>query len=227
MRLSDNITKNLEAISKHVKDAHKRRISILCFPECALSGYIVNHKETKFKDIRDAISLLQNTSNELDMSLLVGTPWVSNKRIYNSAVIIRPHQIIKLYYKNDLTDYDKKYFSKGNCSVSFNINEIKCGVLICRDQNNHFLALKYKNARILFFLSSHYYNKEEAKKKERKNKAFPIVRALENKTYVAKADAVGEQNGLISIGSTMVVNDKGYVIAEAQRYKEEVLKFNI
>ena len=227
MRLSDNITKNLEAISKHVKDAHKRRISILCFPECALSGYIVNHKETKFKDIRDAISLLQNTSNELDMSLLVGTPWVSNKRIYNSAVIIRPHQIIKMYYKNDLTDYDKKYFSKGNCTVSFNINGIKCGVLICRDQNNPFLALKYKNARILFFLSSHYYNKDEAKKKERKNKAFPIVRALENKTYVAKADAVGEQNGLISIGSTMVVNDKGYVIAEAQRYKEEVLKFNI
>lgn len=227
MQLSDNINKNLEAISKYVRDAHKRRISILCFPECALSGYIVNHKETKFKDIRDAVSTLQALSNELDISLLIGTPWVSNKRIYNSAAVIRPHQTIKMYYKNDLTDYDKKYFSKGNYTLSFKINKIKCGVLICRDQNNPFLALKHKNARVLFYLSSHYYNKDEAKRKERKNKAFPIVRALENKIYVAKADAVGEQNGQISIGSAMVVNAEGYVIAEAQRYKEEMLKFNI
>ena len=43
---------------------------------------------------------------------------------------------------------------------------------------------------ILFYLSSHYYTKSEAVRKERKNKAFPIVRALENKVYVAKADAM-------------------------------------
>jgi len=227
MRLSDNVNKNLQRISKYVRDAHKRRISILCFPECALSGYIVNHKETKFEDIRDAISTLQAISNESGISLLVGTPWVSSKRIYNSAAVIRPHQAIKMYYKNDLTEYDKKYFSKGNHMLSFKINGIRYGVLICRDQNNPFLALKHKKARMLFFLSSHYYNKEEAKRKERKNKAFPIVRALENKIYVAKADAVGEQNGQISIGSTMVVNAEGYVIAEAQRHKEEMLEFNI
>ena len=104
---------------------------------------------------------------------------------------------------------------------------IKCGVLICRDQNNPLLAARYKNTDILFYLSSHYYNKVEAIKKERKNKAFPIVRALENKIYVAKVDAVGKQNSLIDLGGSMVVSPKGEVIAEAKKGKQDMLEFNL
>jgi predicted amidohydrolase len=39
--------------------------------------------------------------------------------------------------------------------------------------------------------------------------------------------AVGEQNGLISIGSSMVVNPDGEVIAEAKRWKKDLLEFNL
>jgi predicted amidohydrolase len=76
-------------------------------------------------------------------------------------------------------------------------------------------------------LSSHYYTKSEAVKKERKNKAFPVVRALENKVYVAKADAVGKQNSLVNFGSSMVVNSEGEVIAEAKKGRQEMLEFNL
>ena len=64
-------------------------------------------------------------------------------------------------------------------------------------------------------------------KKERKNKAFPIVRALENKVYVAKADAVGKQNSLVNFGSSMVVNSEGEVIAEAKKGRQEMLEFHL
>ena len=64
-------------------------------------------------------------------------------------------------------------------------------------------------------------------KKERKNKAFPIVRALENKVYVAKADAVGKQNSLVNFGSSIVVNSEGEVIAEAKKGRQEMLEFNL
>jgi predicted amidohydrolase len=105
------------------------------------------------------------------------------------------------------------------------VKDIRCGVLICRDQNNPLLAGKYRNIDVLFYLSSHYYTKEEAVRKERRNKAFPIVRALENKVYVAKADAVGKQNNLVNFGSSMVVNPEGDVIAEARKGKQEMLEF--
>jgi predicted amidohydrolase len=45
--------------------------------------------------------------------------------------------------------------------------------------------------------------------------------------YVAKVDAVGKQNGLISMGCSMVVNPNGEVIAEARRWKKDLLEFNL
>jgi predicted amidohydrolase len=49
-----------------------------------------------------------------NVSLLIGTPWKSRGKIFNAAFVIKPKsRIIQKYYKNDLTKYDKKYFSKG------------------------------------------------------------------------------------------------------------------
>lgn len=79
----------------------------------------------------------------------------------------------------------------------------------------------------MFYLSSHYYKPYEIKVKERKNKAFPIVRAVENKTYVAKSDAVGTQDGFVSVGTSMIVDPQGVVIAEAPRKKEALLELDL
>jgi predicted amidohydrolase len=130
-----------------------------------------------------------------------------------------------------LTEYDGKYFSKGNSSICpyWTHQGIKCGVLICRDQNNPMLALRYKknNVKVLFYLSSHHYSRREALYKERRNRSFPIVRAAENMMYIAKSDAVGEQNGLVSMGSSIIADPRGRVITEAVNGREELLKFSL
>ena len=227
IRLTSEVNKNVLKILHRIRYAHRSKLDLLCFPECALSGYIVNHHKMRWGQIREGIDKLQQASNTYGISLVVGSSLYSNSRIYNSALIIRPHASLLIYYKNNLTEYDKKYFATGKMTLEFGIKGIKCGVLICRDQNYPLLAMKYRHVKILFYLSSHYYSKEEALKKERKNKSFPIVRALENKIYVAKADAVGRHNGLVSIGGSIIVNPDGHVIAEAKKGKEEVLKFQL
>jgi predicted amidohydrolase len=45
--------------------------------------------------------------------------------------------------------------------------------------------------------------------------------------YVAKSDAVGEQNGLFSNGSSIIANPEGRVIAEAESGWEGLLKFTL
>lgn len=243
MYLSTDVAQNTEKILGFMKQASERGIDLLCFPECSLTGYITNHNKIRMDDIRKGISDIQRSVDKHEISAIVGTSWQANsnnknvdgddadnnkKIIYNSAVVIRPHSRIKLYFKNDLTDYDKNYFSKGNSTITFKIKDIKCSVLICHDQNNPLLAAKYRNSiDILFYLSSHYYTKSEAVRKERKNKAFPIVRAIENRIYVAKADAVGEQSGLVNFGGSMVVNPEGEVIAEAKKGRQEMLEFHL
>lgn len=232
MRVATDLDTNMCTIVSYIRHASLRKISLLCFPECSLSGYIINHSRLNYELIARSLIDLQKESNRFNMSILIGTPWKSRDKIFNAAFVIKPKSgVIRKYYKNDLTEYDKKYFSKGTSSkCPFWIHEgIKCGVLICRDQSNPLLALRYRrnNVKVLFYLSSHHYIKKDALYKERRNRAFPIVRAAENMMYVAKSDAVGEQNGLISMGSSIIVDPKGRVIAEAVNGREELLKFSL
>ena len=232
MRVTTNLDTNIKTIISHIRQASATRISLLCFPECSLSGYIVNHDKLDYESIFQSLIELQKESDRFNISLLIGTPWRSRAKTFNTAFVIKPKSgIIKKYYKNDLTEYDRTYFSKGSSSqCPFWIHEgIKCGVLICRDQNNPMLALRYKknNVKVLFYLSSHHYSRREALYKERRNRSFPIVRAAENMMYTAKSDAVGEQNGLVSMGSSIIADPKGRVIAEAVNGREELLKFSL
>ena len=232
MRVTTELETNVRTIISYVRNASQRRISLLCFPECCLSGYIVNLAKLDYKAIAQSLIELQEVSNRFNVTLLIGTPWKSQGKIFNAAFTIKPESgIITKYYKNDLTDYDVRFFSKGTSTKSpiWNHQGVKCGVLICRDQNNPLLALRYKrnNVNVLFYLSSHHYTNREALYKERRNRSFPIVRAAENMMYVAKSDAVGEQNGLISMGSSIIVDPQGRVIAEAENGREELLKFSL
>jgi predicted amidohydrolase len=232
MRVTTDLNNNLKNMISYIRYASLRRINLLCFPECSLTGYIVNHVKLNYKAIAQSLKDIQEESTRLNVSILIGTPWKSRGKIFNTAFVIKPKSgIVKKYYKNDLTEYDKMYFSKGISSQCpfWTHDGIKCGVLICRDQNDPLLALRYKknNVKVLFYLSSHHYSKREALYKERRNRSFPIVRAAENMMYTAKADAVGEQNGLVSMGSSIIADPQGRVIAEAVNGREELLKFSL
>jgi len=232
MRVTTNLDTNIKTIISHIRHASARKISLLCFPECSLSGYIVNHYKLDYESIFQSLIELQKESDRFNMSLLIGTPWRSRAKIFNAAFVIKPKSgIIIKYYKTDLTEYDGKYFSKGTSSICpyWTHQGIKCGVLVCRDQNNPMLALRYKknNVKVLFYLSSHHYSRREALYKERRNRSFPIVRAAENMMYIAKSDAVGEQNGLVSMGSSIIADPRGRVITEAVNGREELLKFSL
>lgn len=228
MSLSQDIHINSTNILKYIKRAGSKRMSLLCFPECALTGYIRDHRQVSKHDVHREVSNLQNASDSSGVALIVGSSLPSRGRIFNTAFIIRPHKRIKKYLKHNLTDYDKKFFSSGGMNVhGFRVRGVDFGVLICRDQNDPMLPKRFKRINVLVYLSSHYYRDNELEYKERKNKAFPIVRAVENKIYVAKADAVGSQDGLVSVGTSMIVDPTGTVIAEAPPKKEILLELDI
>jgi predicted amidohydrolase len=227
MRLATDLCVNYNNIIKYIRLARSKKITLLCFPECALTGYIRDHRKVAPRDVYDAISKLQKASDSTGVALVVGSslPW--KDRIYNAALIIRPHGRMRRYLKHTLTDYDRKYFAQGTSFHGFSVRGVNCGALICRDQSDPILPRRFKKVRVLFYLSSHYYKQDELKYKERKNKALPIARAIENRAYVAKADAVGTQGGLASVGTSMIVDPRGVVVAEAPRNKEALLELDL
>jgi predicted amidohydrolase len=43
MQVTTDIDRNIDIMLSDIKKANKQQIDFLCFPECALSGYVVNH----------------------------------------------------------------------------------------------------------------------------------------------------------------------------------------
>jgi predicted amidohydrolase len=222
--LNNDIDLNLAKIGNYTSKATKIKTDILCFPECSLTSYRRDFHEIDWNEILKALDALQEIAAEKHITLVVGTPYLELSKLYNAAVVISANSQLR-YFKNNLTDFDKQYFAKGQDMLLFEVKGIKCGVIICRDQNYPLLAQKYacKGVRVLFLPSAHYYLPDEAQLKLDKNRALPIARAVENNIFVAKANAVGFQGAYTSLGHSMIVNPEGLIICEADEATESIL----
>lgn len=227
--LSHDIDTNMKKLSAFAEQAADLNLDILCFPECSLTGYMRNFHDIYEGDIEMALGIIHEQAARCNLDLIVGTPYFDNDNLFNAAVLLRPDKSRSVYFKNVLTEFDQKYFTKGEGTLSFEVNGIKCGVLICRDQNSPELAHLYarEGVKAIFFLAAHYYPIAEARKKFDKNRALPIARAVENGIYVLKANAVGAQDATVSLGGSLIVNPEGSVICESDKTNEDILHCEI
>jgi predicted amidohydrolase len=222
--LDDKTGSNAAKLCRYIRSAAGLKLDLLCFPECSLTGYRRDFNKIDWDEVARALDELQGVAAEEDITIVVGTPYLEADKIYNAALVISANYRLK-YFKNNLTDFDKQYFARGQGILTFEVKGIKCGLLICRDQNYPRLAREYARAgtAVLFFLAAHYYPPDEAYLKLEKNRALPIARAVENRFFVAKANAVGSRGGCISLGHSMMVDPDGLIICEADEKQETLL----
>lgn len=222
--LCNEIETNLGKILSYLKSAASLELDFLCFPECCLTGYRRDFHNIAWDEVAQAIDKLQEAVIREGITIAVGTPFVEAGKIYNAAIVISANHRLK-YFKNNLTDFDKQYFAEGKEMLSFEVAEVKCGLLICRDQNNPRITQEYARvgARVIFLPAAHYYPPAEARRKVDKNRALPIARAVENGLFVAKANAVGFQGDYVSLGHSMIVDPEGSVVCEADEEEERLL----
>jgi predicted amidohydrolase len=222
--------------SQIIEDNYKKIESIvnytaadlIIFPELAISSYsfkvIKNIKASIIHEYLEKIQLL--TKNSATKTIIVGTPRIADNKIYNSAAIIN-HRDIVFYDKVTLTEDDQQLFEAGKDFVIKEINNKRFGVIICRDQNNIDLILKYKNkVDFLIQLSAHYYEMKDILKKTDKNKALPIVRAIDVNAAFIKVNTVGLLDNQISHGNSLIVSKTGQIIRTGNTTTEEVILMN-
>ncbi len=222
--LNSDIYSNLAKIRNYASEAARAKADIVCLPECSLTGYRRDFHEIDWDEILKALDTLQEIATEKHIALIVGTPYSESSKLYNAALVISASSQLK-YFKNNLTVFDKQYFTKGRDILIFTVKEIQCGVIICRDQNYPLLARRYtrRGVKVLFLPSAHYYLPNEARLKLDKNRALPIARAVENNIFVAKANAIGSQGNYTSPGHSMIVSPEGLIICEADETNECIL----
>jgi predicted amidohydrolase len=226
MFITNDLDTNIETVLKITKDAARKGVDLLVFPEMCLNGY--NSKLLARKDFSDdlnrALDKISQQSTELNLGLILGRAIFANKKLYNAATVILPDGTTHTYYKNNLTSAEDKYFSPGSEPLTFTYQGCRFGVIICRDQNHPNLVRETcKNVDALFILSAHYYKPLEARWKVDKNRALPIARAVENHCYVCLANAVGSHIGIISLGNSLIADPEGALVVLADESSETII----
>ncbi len=227
--LSSDVDTNVLKISKYISLASKENIDIICFPECAITGYVRDFYIVDREEILETLADIQEKVREDSVTVIVGTPYFERDNRFNSAIVLLPNGDRHIYHKINLTSSETAYFKSGKKPTTFQIDGVTFGILICRDQNDALLAHDYKQlgVDVLFILSAHFYEPQEAIRKRDKNRALPIARAVENHLCVLKANAVGSAGGKISLGGSIIVDSNGIVLQEADQMSELILSCDL
>lgn len=161
--VSADAGKNTQWIMDQMREAGNRGATIVHFPECALSGYPGVDLETldgfDWHALYRYTDMILNLADELDIWVLLG----SIHRVgdgfkpMNSLYLIDPSgRIIDRYDKRFCTEGDLEYFSAGDHFTEFELNGIRCGLLICFDIRFPELYREYKKSGIDLIFQSFY-----------------------------------------------------------------------
>ncbi|WP_292661800.1 carbon-nitrogen hydrolase family protein [Nitratifractor sp.] len=218
--VEENLRKIIACIAGHLETG------LFLFPELALSGYRFAHlRGLTAAEIDEALDRIRQALAP-GQCAVVGAPRIEENRYYNSAFVLFPDKETLTYDKITLTEADAKFFEAGAEPLIFSHRGHRFGVLICRDQNNVELIGNYRGkVDAMLHLAAHYYLPETAIRKDDKNVAFPIVRAIDSDTLWCKVNTVGHCGESLSLGSSLIALPDGTVHRQAGRFDEERLLF--
>jgi len=218
------IEKNLESIKAKIEEAKLRSADILCFPECALSGYGPAHYTTKDELKADEIDLaiqeVKSLAQNHEINVIVGTHRFHEDKWLNSAILIAGNGRIRgTYDKAHLTNGDNDFYEKGSDIRTFNFAGINVGVQICFDLRfpELFRLLALEGAQVIFMPT--YACGPRTRWKISVIEAHVRSRAAENGVFAATVNAAGPYMN----SPSMVCDPDGLIIAQSNLEIEGLL----
>ncbi len=222
---------NVEKIVSFAKKAQSLNADVVSFPELAITGYPPEDLLFKQQFVKDNIAALKRVVSSIgDIVAVVGFVGQQKKDIYNAAAIINKGKIKGVYHKVYLPNYgvfdEKRYFSSGSSYPVFGLGRTIFGVNICEDiwhLNGPAVAQAYKGAKLIININASPYHMGKGRQRE------DILRrqAKHNKTFIAYTNLVGGQDELVFDGTSLIVDDRGKVLARGNSFEEELLVYDI
>lgn len=217
-----NTKKILEAIG----EAKALGIDLLTFPELAICGYPPEDLLFKPQFIAENLRALDEVINHSSgITIVVG--FVDAKEdIYNAAALIHDGKLASIYHKIYLPNYgvfdENRYFQAGSEIPVYVIAGIGVGINICEDiwyEAGPATAQAYSGAEVIVNISASPYHAGKGNSRER----MLGTRASDNVAIVAYTNLVGGQDELVFDGNSLLLNEKGELIARGKQFKEDLI----
>ncbi|NLT95327.1 MAG: nitrilase [Clostridia bacterium] len=208
--------KNLQTMEKFVKEAKRKGVKIICFPELACQGYTGELAGQLAETVPGPIShWLANLARENNIAILTGIIEKSPEtKPYITHLICTSRGELYKYRKTHLGGSEEKYFSPGGQLPVFEAEGAKFAVQICWEMHFPEVSTIYslKGAEIIF--APHASPAIIGNRKEIWLK-YMTARAYDNSVFVAGCNLIGDNgHGICFGGGCLVIDPKGRVIGE-------------
>ncbi|OGO30090.1 MAG: NAD+ synthase [Chloroflexi bacterium RBG_16_56_11] len=221
-----DFTGNIKRILKTIEEARSSGVDLLTFPELAVCGYPPEDLLFKPQFIADNLHALDKVVEaSAGITLVVGFV-DANSDIFNAAAIIHDGKLAGVYHKIFLPNYgvfdENRYFQSGKQSPVYVIGGINVGVNICEDiwyESGPSTSQAYSGADVIVNISASPYHFGKADFRER----MIAARAADNVAIFAFNNLVGGQDELVFDGNSLIIDEKGQLLARGKRFKEDLI----
>lgn len=219
-----DLSGNTKKIMESIDQAKSLGVDLLTFPELAITGYPPEDlllKPQFIKQNRESLDkIIEHSSG---VAVVVGFV-DSDGDIYNAAAVLYNKKLVGVYHKFYLPNYgvfdESRYFQAGVGCPVFIIYGIGMGVTICEDmwyEAGPAIVQAYAGARVLINISASPYHAGKGLSRER----MLATRASDSMAIVIHNNLVGGQDELVFDGNSLIINEKGEVIARGKQFEED------
>ncbi len=217
---------NTQKILDAIAEARSFGVDIITFPELAICGYPPEDLLFKPQFIKENLRCLEKVvDSTAGLAAIVG--FVDAKEdIFNAAAIINDGKLYGVYHKIYLPNYgvfdENRYFQAGKECPVYVIGGVGVGVNICEDiwyESGPATAQTYAGAEVIINISASPYHAGKRNFRER----MLGTRASDNVAIVIYTNLVGGQDELVFDGNSLVINEKGELIARGKQFEEDLI----
>lgn len=215
---------NVDRILAGIQRARKHQVDMVVFPELSIPGYPPEDLLLKPSFIEaNRASLDELLPHTLGLTAVVGFVDVDSD-IYNAAAVLHDGRLAGVYHKSLLPNYavfdEVRYFKAGEGFPLFELDGVVFGVSVCEDiwyPTGPPEEQAAVGAELLVNISASPYHLGKIQDRER----MLATRATDNVAVVAFCNQVGGQDELIFDGSSVIINERGQVVARGQAFAED------
>jgi NAD+ synthase (glutamine-hydrolysing) len=217
---------NRQRILKAVNEARSLGVDLLTFPELAICGYPPEDLLFKPQFIDENLRSLEKVAEASSgISIVVGFV-DAREDIYNAAAVIHDGKLAGVYHKIFLPNYgvfdENRYFRAGPECPIYVIAGSNVGINICEDiwyEAGPATTQANSGAEVIVNISASPYHFGKGGFRER----MIATRAADNVAIFAHNNLVGGQDELVFDGNSMVLDEKGRLLARGKQFEEDLI----
>ena len=217
---------NVKKILGAVDTARSADADIVTLPELAVCGYPPEDLLFKPQFIQANLDSLQKIA-ESAKGITVITGFVdADGDIYNAAAVLHSGKVSGVYHKIYLPNYgvfdENRYFRAGADCPVFIIGGVAVGITICEDiwyEAGPATVQANAGAEVIINISASPYHAGKGAAREK----MIATRASDTVAIFAYNNAVGGQDELVFDGHSVIMDEKGILIARGKQFEEDLI----